>query len=79
MWIGSEYTYIPSLLRLPPTHHPSGLSQSTELSSQIDFLGKVRGSAEPLTTYFSFPHDTYWMATITVVAFQRKAFLSLQS
>ena len=54
----------PSWDSLPPPQ-PSGLSQSNELSSQDqrDFLGMVRGSAEPLTTYFSFPHDTYCMVT----------------
>ena len=36
MWISSKYTYIPSLLSLPPTYlpssHPSRSSQSTKLS-----------------------------------------------
>ena len=76
MWISSKYIYTPSFLRLPPTHHPSGLSQSTKLSSQDqrDFLGMVRGSAEPLTTHFSFPHHTYCMATIQWWPFRERLF-----
>ena len=54
-WISYMYTYIPSLLDLPPTPHPTHLGcHSTVLSSQMSILTQVNT-------------HTYWILRCSVV------------
>jgi len=58
MWIGHKYTYVSSLMKLPPPppFHPSGLSQSTKLSSLCQY------SSFPLVVYFT--HGKIYVSVI---------------
>ena len=40
LWISNKYTYVPSLLNLPPTFHPNPpkLSQNTGLNFHLTYF-----------------------------------------